>query len=299
MKVTPAEASTGQGLQVRNNMLVSDAPAVPGILGFTDTAGTFGASAVSIRILTEPCVVVWFNHGDSIEAVGHGAKRLLGSHIRGIQSRVVELKPGRQLGSNAVKLAPQAFERVFGVPAADVTDRLVPLSDLVGTSAVGAIEDRLRDLYKATERTALIEAFLVRQSRLSRPMREDGAVNRSLELVLHGAGPTTVERLSDDIGVGRRQLERRFTARTGLTPKSYLRIARIRDALRAWRAGRPWVEVALEAGYADQSHFVRDFKSFVGVAPARFARNSASTIFQQINDGLGGSAFVNCVVVPS
>jgi AraC-like DNA-binding protein len=297
--VTPANASTDQGLQVRNNLLVPDAPAVHGILGFTDTAGDFGASAVNIRILTEPCVVVWFNHGDPIEAVGNGWQRLLGSHVRGIQSRVVDLKPGRRLGSNAVKLAPQAFERVFGMPAAEVTDRFVPLAELVGASTVDSIEDRLRDLDEATERTALLEAFLVRQSQRLRPLREDHAVNRSLEVALSAAGPTTVERLSDASGLGRRQLERRFAARTGLTPKSYLRIARIRNALRAWRAGQPWAEVALEAGYADQSHFVRDFKSFAGMPPTRFARHSASTTFRQINDGLGNSEFVNCLVVPA
>ncbi|WP_425258773.1 helix-turn-helix domain-containing protein [Rubrivivax sp. RP6-9] len=299
MKLTATNASTDQGLQVLNHLLVPDAPALPGILGFTDSAGRFGASPVSIRILTEPCVVVWFNHGDPVEAVGNGGQRRLGSHVRGIQSRVVDLKPGRHLGSNAVKLAPQAFEQVFGVPAAEVTDRLVPLADLVGATEVAAIEDQLRALDAATRRTALVETFLVRQSRRARRLRDDRAVSRSLDVVLAGTGPSTVEGLSDAIGLGRRQLERRFAARTGLTPKSYLRIARIRDALRAWHAGQPWAEVALEAGYADQSHFVRDFKSFIGMAPASFARNSASPTFRQINDGLGESAFVNCLVVPA
>jgi AraC-like DNA-binding protein len=47
---------------------------------------------------------------------------------------------------------------------------------------------------------------------------------------------------------------------------------RIGYARKLLRAGQPIIEVALEAGFADQAHFTKAFVRFMGMTPGQFRR---------------------------
>ena len=70
------------------------------------------------------------------------------------------------------------------------------------------------------------------------------------------------------LGVTRRHLERRFDTLVGISPKRLARIVRFQRALRMLQqpAGSSAV-TALECGYADQPHFIRDFTELAGCPP--------------------------------
>jgi AraC-like DNA-binding protein len=67
-------------------------------------------------------------------------------------------------------------------------------------------------------------------------------------------------------GIGRRQLERRFGDAVGIGPALLASIFRFRSVfdLIERDGSRPWTDAALAAGYYDQSHFIREFRRFVG-----------------------------------
>ncbi|MDE7069276.1 MAG: AraC family transcriptional regulator [Alistipes sp.] len=70
--------------------------------------------------------------------------------------------------------------------------------------------------------------------------------------------------------LGKRQFERVFDRCVGMRPKEYARIVRFQKAL--WLMQRRWggmAEIAYACGYADQSHFIREFKAFSGRTPGR------------------------------
>lgn len=71
-----------------------------------------------------------------------------------------------------------------------------------------------------------------------------------------------------------RQLERIFECQVGLSPKLFARVARLRLALElSARTTVPdWSSIAVDAGYFDQSHLIRDFRSLTGETPAGFKR---------------------------
>ena len=75
-------------------------------------------------------------------------------------------------------------------------------------------------------------------------------------------------------GLSLRHFQRRFRALTGLNPKHYARICRIGYAVHRKELDpqSSWTALAHEAGYADQSHFIRDFKALTGTLPSRFLR---------------------------
>jgi AraC-like DNA-binding protein len=72
--------------------------------------------------------------------------------------------------------------------------------------------------------------------------------------------------------VTRFQVIRDFKRVTGLTPGAYVRNRRLRLAGRLIEQGAPIVEAALAAGFADQSHLTRSFRSTHGITPRMYRR---------------------------
>lgn len=103
-----------------------------------------------------------------------------------------------------------------------------------------------------------------------RPASSDWLV-RVLECIRDDPGtPGGLVGLARLVGVHPAHLARSFRQRRGMTVGEYarrLRIARSVDALRD--VGRPLSSVALEAGFADQSHYGRFFRRYTGTTPAR------------------------------
>lgn len=81
----------------------------------------------------------------------------------------------------------------------------------------------------------------------------------------------TVGELSSSACLGKKQLERVFNCVVGMNPKEYMKIVRFQKALRFMQVGfgdMNWAQLSYCCGYADQSHFIREFKKYSGLTPA-------------------------------
>jgi AraC-like DNA-binding protein len=58
----------------------------------------------------------------------------------------------------------------------------------------------------------------------------------------------------------------------GLSPRAFGRLARLHACLRVLRSERSpsWPQLALEAGFYDQSHLVNEFQALCGLSPRAF-----------------------------
>jgi AraC-like DNA-binding protein len=86
-------------------------------------------------------------------------------------------------------------------------------------------------------------------------------------------GAARIGALAAMLGLFVRQLERRFKEGTGLPPKAFARLvrfSRVSERLEH-HPDESLTELAFEFGYADQAHFNREFRTFAGVSPGRFA----------------------------
>ena len=114
---------------------------------------------------------------------------------------------------------------------------------------------------------------------------DEALAERAVELFRRARGGIGVREAAAALGVGERRLQRAFDRSVGLSPKGLARVLRFRRALRGLdeAGGGPvsWARLAALAGYADQPHFIRDFRALAGVTPAAYLRERQAVGFVQ------------------
>ncbi|MBA2488165.1 MAG: helix-turn-helix transcriptional regulator [Chloroflexi bacterium] len=81
-----------------------------------------------------------------------------------------------------------------------------------------------------------------------------------------------LDELATLTGLSKYHMVRSFRGEVGMTPHAYHVAGRVMRAKDELRRGRRVAEVALQFGFADQSHFTRHFGRIVGISPSVFAR---------------------------
>lgn len=121
----------------------------------------------------------------------------------------------------------------------------------------------------------LIETFLL--ERCASVTESDRETLRRLNALVERAQGdrdlTRAEQLAEIFGCSLRSLQRLFERYVGVSPKWVLCRARAQEAAErvSWGEDVDWVSLALELGYHDQAHFIRDFKAQIGFTPTAYA----------------------------
>jgi AraC-like DNA-binding protein len=101
--------------------------------------------------------------------------------------------------------------------------------------------------------------------------RERKAVARGRDYIeAHCGRDVSLSQLSRVVGLSPFHFARAFEKEIGLPPHAYLEAVRIRKARELLNGRVPIVEVALQLGYADQSHFTNRFKRALGITPGQY-----------------------------
>src|SRR5262249_3084784 len=154
-------------------------------------------------------------------------------------------------------------------PAGELHNTRVPLEDLWGSQA-DALHERLLDAETPAAKFRVLEQALLAQAVW--PPARHSAVAFALEEFRRAERTPTVREGTDRGGLSARTFIRLFTGEVGLTPKLFCRLRRFQRALGLARRGRPigWADIALDCGYYDQAHLIRDFRAFSGFTPTEF-----------------------------
>lgn len=136
-------------------------------------------------------------------------------------------------------------------------------------------ECRTRDEFSPLMIQGLALELLASLGRATRRLRSVPAapwMTRIEELLCQSAPERLrLGELAREAGVHVAHLAREFRRRSGRSLGSFLLDRRLEWAARQLSAtDRPIVEIALEAGFADQSHFTRRFRDYAGSTPRRY-----------------------------
>ncbi len=84
----------------------------------------------------------------------------------------------------------------------------------------------------------------------------------------------TLETLQREFKINKYNLQKDFKRKIGLTPLAYQTVMRIENSKKLFYTDMSLVEIALESGFHDQSHFTHSFKKYVGVTPGRYKKHT-------------------------
>jgi AraC-like DNA-binding protein len=246
-------------------LVIEEFEAVPALRGVVYRSADFQERSAPLRRLETPLVgvVLVVSLGPDMEIDG----RPIGSFVAGVWDRpTVTGHYGEQAGYQ-LYLDVLGARSLLGVSVGEMANQLVPLEDVLGDFAV-ELAERLAGAPCAQARHAIAQRLLASRLSESRaPAREVAYVLGRLQAT-HGSA--RVEALAAEIGWSRRHLAARFREIVGLPPKTIGRLFRVEHAAQQLHAGDQLADIAYQAGYADQSHFNREFRELVGCTPSEF-----------------------------
>lgn len=110
---------------------------------------------------------------------------------------------------------------------------------------------------------------------VSRPSGEGMLANALIERIEADPRIVRVEHAADAIGLSVRTVQRLTRRYVGLTPLALIRRRRLQEAAEHVRTdpGCSLVDVAVQFGYADQAHLVRDFRDVLDFTPGQYRRS--------------------------
>ncbi len=226
------------------------------------------------RICPDGCADVLLTSDGRVRAVGTMRSAAVVPLAGRVDSLGVRFEPGEAL----------AF---FDVPLIELTDTTTT-AEALGWHAAWELRERLADAPTTADRIALLgPALRVRREQATRRATSE-RVRAAVRLLERSN--MDVRRVCEAVGASERALERRFREMVGLSPKGFARVTRFRRALeQIQRRPRPrYAAIALEAGYADQAHFIREFRSLAGVTPAGYAHEWDAVGFVQYGSRIHG-----------
>lgn len=194
----------------------------------------------------------------------------------------VDLPSNGFAGNITLEFSPWGAYRLFPLRLGEVKNQVHALTDLMGVVA-GRLAERLAEAEDLGQKVQLVQQFLLGQLRAARP---DPVFDHCIQRIVASRGRIAVGQLEKETGYSSRWLLTKFHERLGISPKSIASVIRFQQLYKAL-SQRDQTSL-LPAGefyeyYYDQSHFIKDFKKFTGLAPTRFvhAANAFDSVFYQ------------------
>jgi AraC-like DNA-binding protein len=201
-------------------------------------------------------------------------RRFSGAVVSGAYRSYFVIDTREHASMVGVHFRPGGARAVLGLPPGELADTHLDLETLWGARA-RRLRERLCSARTPVERFRILEETL-RASLRAAPERQR-AVHFALERLGRGS---SVGDVAEELSLSPRRFIELFTADVGITPKLFGRVRRFQRALAMAEQPRvlDWAQLALECGYFDQSHMIRDFVHFSGFSPAALLRHRGAPV---------------------
>ncbi len=190
--------------------------------------------------------------------------------LGGIHVEPILFKLAGSTGMFGISCQPEAIYSLFKRPIGELVDSFAEIHSFFG-KRIGDLVGKIQAAPSNEHRVQIAVAFF-RQQVAMQKQQDRFYFLEAMQYIRKETGQQSVDDVCGQVFVGKRQLQRTFQDNIGISPKMYGRIVRFKSAY-DFVQNNPkvsWTEISHHFGYADQSHFIRDFKTFTGKKPSSF-----------------------------
>lgn len=190
--------------------------------------------------------------------------------VSGLRTEPITIPSGNENRMLVVTFRKGKIRNFLPFPATEITDYVLD-SDLIYGSLVKVQREQLISLGDPQSMFRSLEKFFLQLGGGNlNTSTQQACVSFALDQLVANPGMVVLNQLTSRIGYSQKHFISLFKEQVGITPKAYARILRFQRALAEIKDEPDWTNVALEAGYYDQAHFVNDFKHFSGLSPGQY-----------------------------
>ncbi|WP_062060165.1 AraC family transcriptional regulator [Aquimarina longa] len=170
----------------------------------------------------------------------------------------------------SVRFKSGAFRHFTSVPFSELNDRYISVQDLWGSRGE-LLLDILENTNAVSDKIQEIEKFLM-QSFINHYQSKNQKWDTVIDQLYYNYTIQTIEELAKKTNLSIRQFERNFKNQFGITPKAFQKITRLQDTVKKIILSNDtaYLDTVLDNGYFDQSHFIKDFKSYAHKTPTAY-----------------------------
>ena len=210
------------------------------------------------RILPDGCVDIIF--------IFDKTKGTFSANITGTMTTFLEIAYPQSVQMFGIRFKPAGITAFTRIPVDEFTNRNVELA-LVDTLFSKSFCEKIPEKQSVEEIITLTDNFLI--NRIPYLYHSNKQIIRAVDLIYFAKGQLPLADLASDVCLCQRHFERNFKSTVGISPKLFAKIFRFKHALRCLKnyPHKDLLTVAIECGYYDHSHLIKDFKTLSGNTP--------------------------------
>lgn len=220
------------------------------------------------KVIPKPSIVMGIQYKGEIAIEENNHKRkLTASGITGLCDTCKTFTGVAETGSVLIEFTPHGAAKFFEFPVNIIFGSSLSLEELTHRQLAAELQERISCAAGNNDRIRIVEEFFL--SRMDKG-KADILVEEAIRQIQNANGNISMKVLADSLCISQRQFEKRFLRVVGSSPKKFSSLVRFNGLLNRQHSFTSLTSLALDAGYFDQAHFIKDFKSYLGLTPEQF-----------------------------
>lgn len=181
-----------------------------------------------------------------------------------------------------IRFQPGGLFKLLRIPMTQLVHQNFE-ADLILGREINEVQEQLTEAKSYDDMLALLNRYFLKK--ISQIKDISHPIDKIGQLILNKPQDFKLEKTAKEACLSHTQFEKRFAQTIGITPKYYARICRFYQAyeLKEYRPQLDWLSVAVETGYNDYQHLVKDFKQFAGTTPNALIQESLNNPERRFN----------------
>ncbi len=170
------------------------------------------------------------------------------------------------------QLFPYAAKNLTGINPIKLNDDCFDLS-LMPNQNIESILKKLSKTSSSSRQIQIISEFIEKLI-VDNPIKLDNTIQMAINQMINSKGKITIKKIREQLHCTERTFERQFLSQVGLTPKQFAKIIQFQSSFNQLNEHdySLLTDIVFDNGYADQSHFIKNFKKFTGKTPSKFQK---------------------------